>query len=289
MNLQENVDRIKSVMGLITEQIVQDINCDDSKCYGKFVGPEFNQNGDIAHQFSNKISNKVGDKLKDLYKNGKYSKVDFNNIKMLTPGMGSGNVTYTVEIPFTKVSNPCDSYTSFDHVGGWGHEPELERRKSELSSLLINGDNFNVSKKMTTKEGLQEYWIQWRNKDLQKSCIGVNYNKITPKKITGNDLEDFKNNIRSETFDKIIDIDSIDIDVDNFTLKYNEGRGKKVVRLTLAYNLPNEPKCLSCEKVIGDNTIYSPEIVINNKFEQGRRIFNLIALYPPKTQNEFRN
>ncbi len=147
-----------------------EITCSDDGCKGVYHGPEFIDGSDVAHQFSNKMSNAVGDKLKVLYAKGKFSKVDFSNIAMTTEGMGSGIVTYQLSIPFVKVKEKCDAYTSFDHVGGWNHKPALSRRKKELSKALMKGHALNVSKLKTTPEGLQEYWIQWQNKIVQSDC-----------------------------------------------------------------------------------------------------------------------
>ncbi len=147
-----------------------EIICSDTNCEGQYYGPEFIDGSDIAHQFSNKMSNAVGVKLKELYKNGKFSKVDFSNIIMTTDGMGSGIVTYKLSIPFIAVKEKCDAYTSFDHVGGWNHTPALSRRKAELSKVLMIGHTLDISDLKTTPEGLQEYWIQWKNKIVQSSC-----------------------------------------------------------------------------------------------------------------------
>jgi hypothetical protein len=147
-----------------------DIVCTDNGCDGIYIGPEFIYTSDIAHQFSNKMSARVGDKLKELYKSAKYSKVDFSKIQISTEGMGSGNVTYKLNIPFVSVSEKCQAYTSFDHVGGWNHEPALSARKAQLKSALMEGETLDISYLLSTKEGLQEYWIQWKNKDLQREC-----------------------------------------------------------------------------------------------------------------------
>ncbi len=146
------------------------IKCLDSSCEGIYVGPEFVGNSDIAHQFSNKMALMVGNKLKELYNLGKYSKVDFSKINMKTVGMGSGIVTYELKIPFKKVEEKCDAYTSFDHVGGWNHKPALIRRKEELKDVLMKGQTLDISELKSTPEGLQEYWIQWRNKINQSDC-----------------------------------------------------------------------------------------------------------------------
>ncbi len=146
------------------------IACDDNGCYGVYTGPEFVNGADIAHQFSNKMAQMVGDKLKALYDQKKYCKVDFSAIFMSTKGMGSGNVIYELKIPFVAVAEKCEAYTSFDHVGGWNYKPALVARKKQLASLLLNGEKLYISALKRTPEGLQEYWIQWKNKSKQDDC-----------------------------------------------------------------------------------------------------------------------
>jgi len=155
---------------LQTEESNHQITCTDNACTGKYIGREFVNGSDIAHQFSNKISKAVGDKLKELYHAKKFSKVDFETIQMATKGMGTGNVTYELTIPFVRVSSKCDAYTSFDHSGGWNHYPAIKKRKERLSKVLLPGDSLDVSPLKTTVEGLQEFWIQWRNNELQADC-----------------------------------------------------------------------------------------------------------------------
>lgn len=146
------------------------IQCLNAGCKGTYSGPEFINGEDIAHQFSNKMSASVGNKLKLLYTDKKYKKVDFSKIKMSTKGMGSGSVVYVLEIPFISVKSKCDAFTSFDHVGGWNHKPDLEKRKTELGDVTLNGHQLDISNLKRTAEGLQEYWIQWKNKVVQLEC-----------------------------------------------------------------------------------------------------------------------
>lgn len=146
------------------------ITCSVEGCKGSYSGPEFINGSDIAHQFSNTMSGKVGDHLKILFREGKYSKVDFQNIKMTTEGMGSGTVTYSLSIPFISVDEKCDAYTSFDHVGGWNHSPEFLARKRHLQKALMEGQKLDISELKITPEGLQEYWFQWKNKVTQTMC-----------------------------------------------------------------------------------------------------------------------
>ncbi|MGB3344491.1 MAG: hypothetical protein WBA61_11300 [Aequorivita sp.] len=151
-------------------QKLNGIDCTNDGCAGKYEGPEFINGEDIAHQFSNEMSRIVGNKLKELYTAGNYSKVDLENIKMTTTGMGTGYVVYELEIPFVSVQQKCEAYTSFDHVGGWNHSPQLVKRMEELKKLLRKGEELNISKRHKTPEGLQEYWIQWKHALVQAEC-----------------------------------------------------------------------------------------------------------------------
>ena len=146
------------------------IECSNNECYGQYEGAEFIGGADIAHQFSNKMSAAVGDKLKELFEMGEYSKVDFDHIIMTTNGMGSGQVIYYLKIPFQRVSTKCEAYTSFDHVGGWNHSPALEARKKQLKKALMHNQELDISDLKTTPEGLQEHWIQWKNRVTKSMC-----------------------------------------------------------------------------------------------------------------------
>lgn len=161
--------------------IIDTPNCTDAGCTGTYKGVEFidpdyiedfKLNGtDVAHQYSNKMCEYVGKRLKYLYTIGQYSKVDFSKIKMQTIGMDEGKnyVEYRVEIPFKRVPKE-QATTGFDHCGGWGHTPEIKKRKFDLihsSKKIVKNYRLEVSRLMKTKEGLEEYWIQWQHTDYQ--------------------------------------------------------------------------------------------------------------------------
>lgn len=160
------------------EKVLQpkNIEISDSLCKGIYKGAEFDsKQGDIAHQYSNVMSKIVGDQLKKLYSEGKYSKVDFQHILMTTKGMNDGDnyVVYELVIPFVRVKDKCDARTAFDHCGGWGHAPDIEKRKAgfvERGPKVMAGNELDISDLKTTKEGLQEFWLQWKHIDYQSEC-----------------------------------------------------------------------------------------------------------------------
>jgi hypothetical protein len=154
--------------------------CTDSACWGMYRGVEFvppqymdrlKLNGtDVAHQYSNKMCEYVGNKLKQLYRDSLYSKVNFSNIQITTKGMNgdSNYVEYKIYIPFKRVPKNR-AMTAFDHCGGWGHKPEIKKRKYDLiysSSKIVKNRTLWISKLFRTKEGLEEFWIQWQHSDF---------------------------------------------------------------------------------------------------------------------------
>jgi hypothetical protein len=107
-----------------------------------------------------------------------------------------------------------------------------------------------------------------------------NTTKIKEKiKITGKDLQEFLDNIRSKTVGLKVDFDSVDIDMDNRELTFSLDETKEPVkRLTFAVNLNNEKTCESCVK-IGEKNNVPNDKRIKGKFENGTRMFELFALY----------
>lgn len=153
--------------------------CTDGGVSGVYKGVEFvdweyaqklNLTGtDIAHNYSNVMCRYVGDHLKKLYRQGKYSRVDLKNIRMSTPGMADGDhyVEYRIFIPIIAVSKR-NAMTGFDHSGGWGHKPDLRKRKKDLlNGKIVKRKKLHISPLYKTPEGLEEYWIQWQHTELQ--------------------------------------------------------------------------------------------------------------------------
>lgn len=273
---------ILNLYGLINEQTETPV-CSESGCSGTYRGPEFVNGSDVAHQYSNTITKYVASKLKELHSSKKYVKVDLKNIKMITKGMGSGNVEYYINIPFVSASDKCDAMTGFAHVGGWGHTPALNARKSEILSYIPQGKNENVvlnnnlyiSPLIRTPEGLQEYWIQWKHKDYQSDCDSQ---VVTSKIITftSSDLSNFLNDIKTSTRKKKIDLNSIDINVDNFTFKAIQSEnGSPIEVMVLTLSTKNEGTSAR-DRVLSANP--GAKIVKQGKFENDTRDWHLIMI-----------
>jgi hypothetical protein len=264
-------NKIRKMYGLIKEQAENPI-CDEGGCSGTYTGPEFQGGSDVAHQYSNTITKAVSNKLKELYKSGTYVKVDFNGIKLSTKGMGSGNVVYTVTIPFISVSDKCQAATGFAHVGGWGHTPELENRKNEILSYKPDGKNntvvgnqLDVSPLTKTKENLQEYWIQWKHTDYQSECKGGQQQKAQTQStntqttnneqvsIKGSSLDDLRTKVKSQTQGLSIDTESANLDVNNLTVTFKKG-DEKIQNLSVIWsNVSRDELNLVYQKVSKSN------------------------------------
>jgi len=284
MNLNEQISRIKEMMGLVNEQLTTtgynlpqghvEPTCTDDGCKGTYSGPQFlkSDSSDVAHKYSNTMSYYVGVKLKELYKQGIYVKVDLKNITMTAVPVQYGEnynpTKVTIDIPFIRVKNKCDAYTSFDHVGGWGHlNINLNKRKTNLSSLLLPGETLDVSDLKTTDKNvstsLNEYWIQWKNKVTQSDCSNISTNvtpqttSVTPQKTnvtpqttsvtpqttssSSNDMDvvvqarsflPLREELIKKSSGSTIDTNSIVVDMDNFKVTYKLGQ-TKINKITL--------------------------------------------------------
>ena len=308
MNLNEQISRIKEVMGLVSEQITSTgynlpqghviPTCTETGCKGTYSGPQFNIIGrntdgtdkwnDIAHDYSNTMSYYVGVKLKELYKQGIYVKVDLEMIKMTANPVknkkSADPTKVTIDIPFIRVKNKCEAYTSFDHAGGWGHlDIDLDNRKTQLSSALLPGETLNVSTLNQTNKtdyntSLNEYWIQWKNKATQSDCANNSTNvtpqttSVTPQKtnvtpqttssssngeevkVTGNGIIELRKNIISKSSNASIDVKSISTNMTKYEISYKSGP-TKINKISLFTRNTDDVKDDSGFTTVLDNVI----------------------------------
>jgi hypothetical protein len=107
----------------------------------------------------------------------------------------------------------------------------------------------------------------------------INTTTKKKEKITGKDLQEFLDNIRSKTVGLKVDFDSVNIDMDKRELTFSLDETKEPVkRLTFAVNLSDEKTCESCVNIGVKNNVPDDKR-IKGKFENGRRMFELFALY----------
>jgi hypothetical protein len=153
--------------------IYDSIALSDQGFKGYYQGPEFNEQGDIAHQFSNKAAKQIGDYLKVAYGKKTYLKIDFKRIKIVTRGLDQeDSVYYLIEIPFQSAGQ-CTAHTGIEHCGSWNYQPKLflnqrlKKQKQSLTKISVGKMDCHF---FTSSEGFQEYWIAFHHKDYQNGC-----------------------------------------------------------------------------------------------------------------------
>lgn len=167
---------VKDKVNLIESYTVKDnINTttiSDKGFSGKYVGLEFDKNGDVAHQFSNKVTKIIGKYLKESYSRGVFLKIDFKNTKIKTTGLNlKGYVEFVIEMPFIKVSKR-NAFTGLVHCGTWVNQKSsildvrVKTQLRNLKSISVGNTDQGYFK---TPEGYKEYWIQFKNKKYQKN------------------------------------------------------------------------------------------------------------------------
>lgn len=149
------------------------LNISLSGIKGYYKGVEFNEEGDIAHQFSNKVAKQAGIFLKEQYQKGNYLKIDFSRTKITTKGLDLiDTVHYTIEMPFIKTTK-CQGFTGIEHCGTWDNQ-NGQLLKERLNDLKKSLETIKIGKSdqhyFRTEENFKEYWVQFKHKDYQKEC-----------------------------------------------------------------------------------------------------------------------
>ena len=138
--------------------------------FANYEGAEFNQDGDIAHQLSNRVADTLGKYLKAAFTKGDYLALDFDHTKITTEGLDlKGSVKYCIQFPFLH-TNKRDAFTGIEHCGSWDNESNYSLYK-KLQERLINLQKMSIgsikTKQFTTVEKFKEYWIQFKHKEYQ--------------------------------------------------------------------------------------------------------------------------
>jgi hypothetical protein len=166
-------DKVSLIETYTVKDNINTTTISDKGFSGKYVGLEFDKNGDIAHQFSNKVTKIIGKYLKDSYSRGVYLKVDFKNTKIITTGLNlKGYVEFVIDMPFIKVKKR-DAFTGLVHCGTWVNQKSsildvrVKTQLRNLKTICVGNTDQGYFK---TSEGYKEYWIQFKHKKYQKNC-----------------------------------------------------------------------------------------------------------------------
>jgi hypothetical protein len=305
MNLQENISRIKEVMGLITEQsdviskyvsdprLISILKQIESDLGDKFTEDHFER--EIA--WSGGVKKEAGGLFPEVVKafNKMRDEVGCTGMKI------NNNISYrtyedqkkqfleyakkkTIDIAMEQAAIPGFSAHHTGKAIDYYQDGAVDLT-CLLKKAWPNGDY-----------GVPNRWgfsLPYMSGNIRKkepwhlNYEGTNNTNIqTPTNnvinITDSDLSKFAEKIASGTSLKSLDLSSIKLDVDKKTFSANLGK-TPVYKLVLRWNVANEPNCVSCENTITKNPEYNPEVLKNVRWEDNTRIANLIVLYP-KTQ-----
>ena len=236
MNLQEDIQRIKSMMGLLTEQ---------TKVLGSVLGPVgkqpiSNPDLDLVHgilgskRIQDDFSERVTQSLKDW--NDKGYKTDVSNIKIKTYIKGNDIIT----------ESSCDivesmdghSYNEFTTRGSIGDDFET-RHDGQVDGLVDRLKQFyGGNAKQVGKPFVITFKFNDTNVSYKQSFFVMSDNSGGKSKTTtiqGNDINDLRSKLKEQTQNISIDPNSINVDMDNYEVSYNSG-DKKIQTISLIFD-----------------------------------------------------
>jgi hypothetical protein len=273
MNLQEQISRIQSMMGLITEEQSNWNKC--NKCIGNYQG-SLNKCGFYAiERFEENYGTSSGGSMGDDYFEGEYQKYDGiinDRLSEYIPNawnsMGMRAKMQLWNFMFNSDSGSTDKFrwlailyltanpklTSFNEPLTMKIIGKKDSKEWKEAIELVNSTtNWNYNKLIKMIEGqygtygnksaLQSSW-SYRAKaldEMYEDCVnGIdpksNQTKdITKKIIQGKDLTDLREKLSNETENISIDENSIEFDTDNLTVKFNTGK-TKIIKISLLFD-----------------------------------------------------
>lgn len=186
MNITENINRVKEIMGLLNEQAGCEysqyqngdginkpkitIQQSENGVVATYIGPETGfciqhskgSTKDSLHQLAGVVRVIVSGYLKTLYKQGIFVKPAMDGISM-----NKDDNFFKITIPFVKTFE-YDAITNFNERGGWGHNAS-----GPISDFMssINNERYGLITKETKvasggkSPDITEHWVSFR--DLQ--------------------------------------------------------------------------------------------------------------------------
>lgn len=241
MNLQENISRIKQMMGLLVEQSVKTVSIQGKQ-------PTINTDWDLVHgilgskRLSEDLERKVGTELK----NGNYR---VTNVTVTSKKVGNEIIT-DGSVDLTPVSGnklPHKAFTTRGSIGGnyeSRHDTQVNGLPDRLKSYyggnvsvfgpyIINVDGTNVNFK-------QSFFAVEGKSPQSPSDENPTPQNVVTQSIQGKSLDEFRNNLKSKTAGILINESSVEFTYSNnlFNVTYSTGESK-IEGMTLVYD-PSE-------------------------------------------------
>jgi hypothetical protein len=245
MNLQENISRIKDMMGLISEQTIK---------LPHVISDSFNStDADSAHKLT-KMEADIDKVLPQIYSQGINPKM-YNVSMSITNNKGYFTTTYSITI---AESDDGKAWTGFASRGSISND--YESRADGQISGSENQDGKSLAQKLKSigaleiipinpspivdrKVPFKQYFFQFTKQKYPS--LPSNKNKVpstqTNQNITttsqklvvkGKDLNELREKLKQQTQNISIDTDSITVDMKNYTVSFDKGNEQvKVVSL----------------------------------------------------------
>jgi hypothetical protein len=236
MNLQEDIQRIKSMMGLLTEQ---------TKVLGRVLGPVgkqpiSNPDLDLVHgilgskRIQDDFSERVTQSLKDW--NNKGFKTDVSNIRIKTYVQGNDIITESSCDIVESIDG--NSYNEFTTRGSIGDNFDI-RHDGQVDGLVDRLKQFyGGNAKQVGEPFVISFNFNGANISYKQSFFVMSDNSGGKSKTTtiqGNDINDLRSKLKEQTQNISIDPNSINVDMDNYEVSYNSG-DKKIQTISLIFD-----------------------------------------------------
>ena len=225
MNLHEQTNRIKQMMGLITEQ---------TRVLGRVLGPVgkqpiSNPDLDLVHgilgskRIQDDFTERVTQSLKDW--NNKGYKTDVTNIKIKTYIQGNDIITESsCDIVESMDGNSYNEFTTRGSIGDnfdTRHDGQIDGLVDRLTQYY-GGNAKQVGKPFVISFNFNGTNVSYKQSFFVVSSDSGEEPK-TKTTIKGTDIGDLRTKLKEQTRNISIDLNSVTIDMDVYKISFNSG------------------------------------------------------------------
>ena len=238
MNLQENIQRIKQVMGLLVEQANKTVTIQGKQ-------PVVNADWDLVHgilgskRLSEDLERKVGTELK----NGNYRVTD---VTVTSKKVGNEIITdgSVALVPVTGNELPHKAFTTRGSIGSnyeSRHDTQVsglpDRLKSYYGGEVTVFGPYIITVEGTNAKFKQSFFAVEGKSTSQQTTTQPQ--QTTTQTIEGSTLDEFRNNVKAKTGSISIDESSVNFSYTNNIFKVSFSTGEtKIDGMTLVWD-PN--------------------------------------------------